>query len=546
MGGIMKKLVTGPSGAYLLVCGVASGLLGACAQPSSSSNPAAAAAETQAALDENRDQLPHINLMAPLGVHDSAHPEDRGYDWDAFNQGLDRAYRNGVRGISVDMWWNSYQPNAPQEDGAGLIVKSNINWEHYVKVAEAVVRHGLKFVPIFSFHTCDANECRGVGGDRLPDWVWDKVAARMGGAAGQGGSSREALRYLGEQGETSDEYLPVWATEHAVPYYRAAMDSFRDEFIPALQAKLTAANLTVKATEAISEINISLGPSGELRYPSYGGDGERNFKRGSLMAFSKIALADLEKTNADLKSLLPSGDQRGAFYDKIKSRDPKALAVMHWYSQSLNNHADKIVRAAFQAFAGPEFANVDIGVKIAGVKWGIGWATDSSPGPHLMERFAEMTAGVIDPTAGSLNDGTPYLPLLQALKNAAGNNPRLVVHFTAIEEPDCRNDCGKFEGGGAFANAMPHTLVGWFAQVTTGQRIRLKGENAGTNYEWYHFNNIKDFLKNSCFEGVTMLRLDSMNEGGALQNGLANLDAEKRDFRTNPSNGNSRACPILK
>ncbi|MBX9722721.1 MAG: family 14 glycosylhydrolase, partial [Candidatus Obscuribacterales bacterium] len=179
-----------------------------------------------------------VNVMAPLLVGDPGNldsPESQSA-WRAFDKHLQEIKRYGVSAVSTDVWWGLIEP----QEGV-------FNWSYYDKVAEHILAAGLKWIPIFSFHQCGGN----IGDDvnvYLPRWIWTKLAKLLGG-------DENAAKYVSEQGNASNEYVSVWATKFILGRYKAVMQAFQHHY--------------ADKADHIAEINISLGPAGELRYPSY-------------------------------------------------------------------------------------------------------------------------------------------------------------------------------------------------------------------------------------------------------------------------------------
>src|SRR5262249_14823274 len=139
--------------------------------------------------------------------------------------------------VSTDVWW-------------GLVEKSErqYDWRYYDKLSDHIIKAGLKWIPIISLHQCGGN----IGDDvtvLLAQWLWAKLAKKL--ASGD----INAEKYVSEQGNTSNEYVAVWATHLVLEDYVA--------FFAAFQAHFAA------KSKHVAEVNISLGPAGELRYPSY-------------------------------------------------------------------------------------------------------------------------------------------------------------------------------------------------------------------------------------------------------------------------------------
>jgi hypothetical protein len=161
------------------------------------------------------------------------------------------------------------------------------------------------------------------------------------------------------------------------------------------------------------EINISLGPTGELRYPSYNkSDGwnypdRGNFQASSLLAqqgFRDWALASfggldgvaarwgIPLTNPDEirvpGSRLPDDSWRRAqtFVDDNDHVDTQyGRDFVDWYNQSLVDHGRRLLLAADETLVGA-MEGVPLGAKLPGIHWQM-MPCSSCP------RIAEITAG---------------------------------------------------------------------------------------------------------------------------------------------------------
>ncbi|KAI4963504.1 hypothetical protein ZWY2020_013971 [Hordeum vulgare] len=132
-----------------------------------------------------------------------------------------------------------------QLDGPG-----RYDWEGYAELVRMVERAGLRLQMVMSFHQCGGNV-----GDScnipLPPWVLEEVNADPD------------IVYTDRSGRRNPEYislgcdtLPVLKGRTPVQVYSDYMRSFRDRFSGHLGT-------------VIAEVQVGLGPCGELRYPSY-------------------------------------------------------------------------------------------------------------------------------------------------------------------------------------------------------------------------------------------------------------------------------------
>lgn len=89
--------------------------------------------------------------------------------------------------------------------------------------------------------------------------------------------------YLSEQGNLNKEVVSVWGTPFIMNDLQRFMLAFREHF--------------ASVAGKIGEINISLGPSGELRYPSYNShDKDSGWpNRGSFQSYSELAVRSFRR-----------------------------------------------------------------------------------------------------------------------------------------------------------------------------------------------------------------------------------------------------------
>ena len=233
--------------------------------------------------------------------------------------------------VSVDVWWGLVEATGDQ----------HFDWRYYDQVFQKIRGKGLKIVPIMAFHQCGA----GPGDDcdiPLPQWVWDHFTAV--------GLSANDLKYESETGTVQDDAIAPWATEHpaVLAQFHEFLKAFAQHFAP-------------HAGEFL-EINISLGPTGQLRYPAYNyRDGWRYPDRGNFQAYSDLAQAHFRRwalaKYGDLRSVsehwglalsspadirVPGGElpdylgrRAKAFVENTITSTPYGRDFIEWYYESL-------------------------------------------------------------------------------------------------------------------------------------------------------------------------------------------------------------------
>jgi beta-amylase len=431
-----------------------------------------------------------INVMGPLLVGDAKHPNspENAAAWDQLEKTLKEAKSLGAEAVSADVWWGLIEPR----DG-------KFNFAYYDRFADAVEKAGLKWVPILSFHQCGGN----VGDDcdvKLPTWLARKYG-KLDPTAGP-----NALFAKSEQGNFNHESISPWASQAALGEYESVMRAFQKHF--------------AQRRDLIAEINISLGPAGELRYPSYNSHdkGTDYPTRGALQAYSNLAIRDFQRfvlsrhgtlENAALawgarlesvSDIRPPSDAK-AFFQQGDQHTPYGRDLFDWYSDSLQDHGTRILKKAIEVFDAPNapFKGIDLGAKIPGIHWRM-----------ASDRAAELAAGLLQTSRvdewNSSSAGHGYEEMVDVFKNVAQlkNAPKVVLHFTALEMDDGE--------GGPDVGSQAKSLVFWVAEEAKQEGVPVKGENA-LNYTLaneHAWQNIKDALRNGGYEGVTFLRVNDI------------------------------------
>lgn len=446
-----------------------------------------------------------VNVMAPLLLAQNERP--------AFRQQLQQAKTLGVDAVSVDVWWGLVEAHADQQ----------FDWQYYDAVFADIRQAGLNIVPIMAFHQCGGN----VGDDcdiPLPAWIWQHYSRH--------GLQQADLQYQSEYGQRSVETVALWADELVLMQYRQFMQAFATRY--------------VGLAPYFAEINISMGPAGELRYPSYNShdQGKTAYpSRGGFQAYSRLAIADFQaqmtKRYQDIAALnlawgtkydsfafvQPPSDaehfmQSGAIYHSQYGRD-----FSYWYQQALLKHGQRMLAAALESFNGA-LAKVELGFKIPGIHWQM-----ASPMP--LQRSAELAAGLISSVdTFSAENGFGYRDIIAL----AAQSDRVVLHFTALEMADRPEPP---------AYSLAATLVSWVGAESTRQGVRLKGENAlagglAGKDGWLR---ISAALNRGHYSGLTLLRLTDVTQDGVAQQQLAQLVCRQKNTgclnKTRASGGES-------
>ncbi len=424
-----------------------------------------------------------INVMAPLVVGDPVGLNSKATKsaFKEFDKLLKKAKRRGAYAVTTDIWW-------------GLVEKSErqYNLAYYDMLSDHIINAGLKWICVISLHKCGGNTGDTVNVD-LPDWIWAKLAAKV--ASG----NVNAVKYVSEQGNASSEYVSCWATDLVLEDYKAFFTAFQEHF--------------ASKAEQIAEINISLGPAGELRYPSYNQhDKNTDYPtRGALQCYSELARQSFidyvlgkygtvdgaRSAWGVLDKIEPPCDVGAFFADRSHVNIQYGRDLFDWYTDSLLSHGRKVMNAALEVFSGEgaAFAGIDLGAKVPGVHWRMGHFSNEQI--VFSDRLAEMSAGLIKSTGWEADTAYGYKGIVSLFHELQENqnSTRVVLHFTCLEMAD-----GEHE-------SLAYQLVRWIGREANHQGVPIKGENAlnYTLYESAAWQRLRSALE--MYEGLTILRI---------------------------------------
>jgi beta-amylase len=422
------------------------------------------------------------NVLAPLKVTDFA----------AFEEDLKIVADYGVDAVSVDVWWGDVEG----------VADNRFDWSYYDRVFDLITAYGMDIAPILSFHQCGGN----VGDDYtslLPSWLWPKYANRSYRGVPLG---LTGLQHRSEQGNYSPETVQGWADQVVENEYRDFARAF-------------ARHYGDRYRDEVVEINISLGPSGELRYPSYNAHdtGTGYPTRGGLQSYSELAVRDFQDTAlrkyrnlrgvnqawgtsyTDRSQIAPPADAERFFTSQAYLRTPYGRDFVDWYNGSLVDHGERMIETVVRAI-GRDFPRADIGYKVPGIHW-----TMTNP---VHPRATEVTTGLIQ-TSVDLDaraTGHGYQRIIDLANRVDVGGRTVAVHFTALEMDD-QDFPPQY--------SLAKTLVGWFGQYAYDAGVELKGENAlaGGLYGEQGWVNINDAFDTWGYLGLTVLRMSDVSEG---------------------------------
>ncbi|XP_024027071.1 beta-amylase 8 isoform X2 [Morus notabilis] len=286
-----------------------------------------------------------------------------------------------VDGVVVQCWWGIVESWTPQK----------YIWSGYRHLFNIVRHFKLKLQVVMAFHEYAASES-GETLITLPQWVLEI------------GKENPDIFFTDREGRRNTECLS-WGIDKervlqgrtGIEVYFDLMRSFRTEFDDLF------------AEGIICAVEIGLGPSGELKYPSfsermgwkYPGIGEfqcyDKYLEQSLRKAAKLRGHSFWARGPDNAGEYNSRPHETGFFCERGDYDSYyGRFFLHWYAQSLIDHADNVLSLANLAFEETEMV-----VKVNAVYW---WYKTPS-------HAAELTSGYYNPTN---QDG--YSPVFEVLK----------------------------------------------------------------------------------------------------------------------------------
>ncbi|WOK94867.1 hypothetical protein Cni_G03572 [Canna indica] len=388
-----------------------------------------------------------VYVMLPLGVMDKY---SELVDPDSLIEQLKKLKSIGVDGVMVDCWWGIVEAHVPQQ----------YNWKGYIRLFQIVRDLKLKLQVVMSFHDCGGN----VGDDvciPLPIWVAEI------------GRNNPNIYFTDSEGRYNPECLSWGVDKERVLLGRTALEVYFD-FMRSFRVEFN----EFFEDGTICEVEIGLGPCGELRYPSYPvSHGWRYPGIGEFQCYDFFLQKNLKKA-ADARghstwargphnagSYNSQPHETGFFCDGGEYNSQYGRFFLGWYSQVLVEHGDNVLFLAKLAFDGSPIA-----VKISGIHW---WYKTASHG-------AELTAGFYNPCN---RDG--YAPIASMLKkhgaalNFTCNELRTSDHYEDFPE----------------AMADPEGLVWQVLNAAWDAGVSVTSENALPCYDRDTYNKILDNAK---------------------------------------------------
>lgn len=392
----------------------------------------------------------------------------------------------GGAGVMLDVWWGLCEPSPGAYD-----------FSRVTALAGRAGGLGLTVQATMSFHQCGGNIGDSVT-IPLPDWV---LAA----------ATREGLLYTDAAGWTNPECLSLTADHVAfLPSAGAADDAPPRTAVQAYAAYVRAfvdAAAELISAGVITELQVGLGPCGELRYPSYpaGGGGwvfpgigefvcHDAGMRASLAAAAAAAGRPpdwgVPPTDAGTYNDTPWA---APFFHRFGGwRSPRGRFFLTWYADALLRHGDDVL-AAVRAVV-PAGGRLALAVKVSGIHW---WRMTAS-------RAAEATSGYVSlPRNGWFgltgSGGLDAYARLAALFRRHG----VVFDFTCLEMWTWAQPVWT-------ARCEPERLVRDAVDAAAAAGVPFAGENALERYDEAAYRQVEKAFRRvpaGGRYGFTLLRL---------------------------------------
>lgn len=384
-----------------------------------------------------------VYVMMPLDL-----VTNDGYLRDAsgLRNNLAKLKSGGVDGIMIDVWWGIAERAGPRV----------YDFNAYQQVAGICRDVGLKMQAVLSFHKCGGNV-----GDTcnipLPSWVL-KV-----------GATNDNIFYKDKHGHADQEYLSLGVDNLALFDGRSGVQMYAD-FMEAF-----AQSLASYIPSTVVEIEVGLGPAGELRYPSYQLDRWSFPGIGEFQCYDKYMLAMLK--DAATKAGRPEWGNAGPsdagtynnraddvnFFSQYGGGDNYKSAYgqffLDWYQSALIQHGRNVLAKANAIFT-PR--GLKLSAKISGIHW---WYNHPS-------HAAEATAGY-----HNVWGRNAYLEFARMFKTY-----NTAFLFTCLEMRNTEQP--------ASALSNPETLVAQTRSAAYSAGAYYAGENALPRYDQTAYNQI--------------------------------------------------------
>lgn len=361
---------------------------------------------------------------------------------------LDKVKSANVDGFMADCWWGVTEKTEKAYDFAA-----------YKQLVSMAKGRGMKVQFVASFHECGGN-------------VGDSCNIPVPSFVGQ----HNDVFYKDQFGNTDKEYISLFADNVTVGG-RTPLQMYSDWF------EAFATTFAADLGSTIAEIQVGMGPAGELRYPSYQLQHWSFCGIGAFQCFDEYALKSFKAASAaaghpewispptDAGNYNSRAEQTSFFQGGYTS--PYGKFFLDWYSGELKRHGAAVLSIA-RARLGQK---VRIAGKISGIHW---WYKSS-------HHAAELTAGYYN-----ANQRNGYAELAEVF-HASG----AMIDFTCLEMRDSEqsSDCA----------SGPQELVAQVFAAGRSKGVVTNGENALPRYDDTAYQQISSYRND--LQSFTYLRL---------------------------------------
>jgi len=397
-----------------------------------------------------------VFVMLPLDTVTKSGLKDK----DSLSSKLDQLKSANVDGIMADVWWGLTEPS-----------QKAYNFDAYAELFSLAKDKGMKVQVVSSFHQCGGNV-----GDTcdipLPSFV----------------TSSKGIWYKDSAGNEDTEYISLFADDVSIAG-RTPIQMYKDWF------QAFASKFSGDLGSTITEIQVGMGPAGELRYPAYQLSHWSFCGVGAFQCFDDHALASFKQAAGQAghsewdSPPTDAGDYNSrpgdvSFFQNGYSSNYGEF-FLGWYFESLKSHGHSVLGAAMDAFGG----KVGLAGKIAGIHW---WYNSPS-------HAAELTAGYYN-----VNGKDAYGELGAVFKKHDA-----ALDFTCLEMRDSEQDSSCASG--------PEELVNQVVAAASGNQLTFNGENALVRYDNTAYEKILSYSNK--LQAFTYLRLsDDLLQGSNFDN----------------------------
>ncbi|GKT34949.1 Beta-amylase [Aduncisulcus paluster] len=396
-----------------------------------------------------------VSVMLPL---DTISNDGVLNNYDHLSWELDQLVSVGTDAVMTDCWWGIVQRGG----------ENSYDFDAYVELTELVKSKGLNMQFVMSFHKCGGN----VGDDcniPLPDWVLEPA--------------RNAdLLYKDQWGNVDEEYLSLSADNVKFVNGKTALNLYYNFMVAFSQSLSDYIN-----DGTINEVQVGMGPAGELRYPSYPSDRWSFPGVGAFQCWDKYLLNSwvsyaTAQGHAEWNS--PPTDAGG--YNSVPSDtefftvgyySDYGVAFLTWYQDMIVQHGNDVLQQAQYAFM--NFPELGFAAKIAGIHW---WYDDGS-------HAAELTAGYYNVYGRS-----GYEPIEDMLRGYGSAFDFTCMELYTQDQP-------------AYAKCDPEAVTEQIMGECDDNGTEFAGENALEFYDQYHYNMILEHSNKHNINRLTYLRL---------------------------------------